>query len=227
MASQGAPVAPDGHNAAMPTPPSQRSVTIDDDERGGWSSDRPRRDGAPRPADLTVRCRVLRPADRLRYVPGSLLVVVSPSVDVAEAFAERLAEDRAGLLSPGRVRKLLAGRVPDEQVGEKAAELLEAAVRKRLEAGESVMLVVEGLEPELREPFVRAAFASRRGCHLILVETPRDEVDDEDRPVLNRLRTALDAGELGAEGFRTALRLGSGSAADLKRVVFRAPPRDE
>lgn len=211
----------------MPSPPSQRSVTIDDDERGGWSSDRPRRDGAPRPADLTTRCRVLRPADRLRYVPGSLLVLVSPSVEVAEALAERLAEDRGGLLSPARVRKLLAGRVPEDQVEPKAAELLEAAVRKRLEAGESVMLVVEGLEPETREPFVRAAFAHRRGCHLILVETPRDQVDEEDRPALNSLRTALDAGDLGADGFRTALRLTPASAAELKRIVFRPPPRDD
>ena len=30
----------------MPTPPSTRSIKISDDERGGWSSDRPRRDGA-------------------------------------------------------------------------------------------------------------------------------------------------------------------------------------
>lgn len=211
----------------MPTPPSQRSVTIDADERGGWSSDRPRRDGAERPADLTVRCRVLRPADRLRYVPGSLLMIASPSVDTATAFAERLAEDRAGLLSLAKVRRLLAGRVADDEVDQRAAELLEAAVRKRLESGESVMLVLDGLEPEDREPHARAAHANRRGCHLILVETSRDDVDDADRPALNRLRKTLDSGELGAEGFRTALRLAPGSAGDLKRIVFRPPPRDD
>ena len=56
---------------AWPTRPPARSVKIGEDERTGWSSDRPRRDGAPpRPADLTVHCRVLAPADRLRYSPG-------------------------------------------------------------------------------------------------------------------------------------------------------------
>ena len=58
----------------MASRPTARSVKISDDERTGWSSDRPRRDGAPpRPANLTVHCRVLRPTDRLRYSPGSLL----------------------------------------------------------------------------------------------------------------------------------------------------------
>jgi hypothetical protein len=64
----------------MASRPPARSVKISDDERTGWSSDRPRRDGAPpRPLDLTVHCRVLTPADRLRYSPGSLLVVLGAS----------------------------------------------------------------------------------------------------------------------------------------------------
>src|SRR3954453_22304313 len=58
-----------------------RSVKIGADERTGWSSDRPRgRDGQdrpPRPIDLTTRCRLLKPSDRMRYSPGSLVVVVS------------------------------------------------------------------------------------------------------------------------------------------------------
>ena len=35
---------------------------------------------------------------------------------------------------------------------------------------------------------------------------------------MNELRRALDAGELGNEGIQTALRLGGGSAAEVKRV---------
>src|ERR1700681_4992366 len=95
----------------MASRPQGRSVKISADERTGWSSDRPRRDGAPiRPPDLTVHCRVLAPADRLRYSPGSLLIVVSASTAERDSFLERLIEDRASLLSAEKVRGLLSGR---------------------------------------------------------------------------------------------------------------------
>jgi len=35
------------------------------------------------------------------------------------------------------------------------------------------------------------------------------------------------AGELGEEGFQTALRLGGGSVNELKRILFRPPPKDD
>src|SRR5271167_123766 len=109
----------------MATRPPARSVKISDDERTGWSSDRPRRDGAPaRPADLTVHCRVLAPADRLRYSPGSLVVVAGAAADERDGFLERLIEDRANLLSLERVRALLAGRVATEELDARAQELL-------------------------------------------------------------------------------------------------------
>lgn len=212
----------------MPTPPSGRSVKIDQDERGGWSSDRPRRDGAPpRPADLSVRCRVLRPIDQLRYSPGSLVIVVSPAAGEGERFAERLIEERGALLSPGKVRGLLAGRVPDDEIEARATELIEAAALKRIEAKESVVVVTAAIDAEARERLVRPASAQKRPCHVILIEPARDQIDEEERPALNKLRTALDAGGLGAEGFNTALRLGPGSVGDVKRIVFRPPPRDD
>src|ERR1700681_4254339 len=109
----------------MASRPQGRSVKISDDERTGWSSARPRRDGAPqRPPHLTVHCRVLAPADRLRYSPGSLLVVVSASGAERDSFLERLIEDRASLLSAEKVRGLLAGRVAAEEVEARAEELL-------------------------------------------------------------------------------------------------------
>lgn len=212
----------------MPTPPTGRSVKIDQDERGGWSSDRPRRDGAPpRPADLSVRCRVLRPAELLRYSPGSLVVIVAPALADGERFAERLIEERGALLSPGKVRGLLAGRVAEDEVEARAAELLEAAALKRIEARESVVVVTDDIGAAARERFVRPAAAQKRPSHLILVEPARDQVDDELRPTLNKLRTALDAGDVGGEGFNTALRLGQGSVGDVKRIVFRPPPKDD
>ncbi|MEA2199830.1 MAG: hypothetical protein QOI89_426 [Solirubrobacteraceae bacterium] len=212
----------------MASRPPARSVKISDDERTGWSSDRPRRDGAPpRPADLTVHCRVLAPADRLRYSPGSLLIIVSASAAERDRFVERLIEDRASLLSLDKVRGLLAGRVGEEELQARAEELLQAAALKRLENRQTVVLAADSLDAGERERFVRIAASFKRPRHLILLETARDQVAEEDLAALNELRRALDAGELGAEGFQTVLRLGGGSASEVKRILFRPPPRED
>ena len=203
-----------------------RNVKIGSDERTGWSSDRPRREGAPvRPPDVSVRGRVLRPTDRLRYSPGSLLVVVSASKETRDAFIARVVEARGSVISLDRVRGLLAGRVPDEEIEDRAIELLDATVAKRVAGGDSTVIGADGLEPEEREHYVRLAAPARRPRHLILLEVPNADVDDEQRPQLNTLRRALDGGALGGEGFHTALRLSTGSAAEVKRVVFRPEPR--
>jgi hypothetical protein len=208
--------------------PSTRSVKIPEDERGGWSSDRPRRGNRPeRPADISTRCRVLQPADRLRYSPGSLVVVVSGSDEEADRLAQRVFEERGAVLSTVKVRGLLAGKVPEEEVADKAAALLAAAAAKRLNAGDSTVVAGKLLDAADREPFVRLAAQLRRPRHVILVEASREQTEDADRPKLNELRTLLDAGELGGEGFQTALRLGGGAAGELKRIVFRPPPRDD
>ncbi|MFN8132811.1 MAG: hypothetical protein U0R70_14800 [Solirubrobacteraceae bacterium] len=212
----------------MSTNPSTRSVKIADDERGGWSSDRPRRDGAPpRPPDLTVRCRILAPSDRLRYTPGSLVLIVSPSAEAREAFVDRVLEDRSALFSLAKVRGLLAGRVPDGEIEAKAHELLAAAVQKRLDAGDSVVIIADGLGADEREPHLRAAAKLRRPRHVILLDTGREGIADEDLEALNELRRRLDAGELGEEGVQTALRLGGPTIAEAKRLVFRPPPKDD
>lgn len=204
-----------------------RSVKIGADERTGWSSERPRRDGAPREADISVRGKVLRPSDQIRYSPGSLLMIVSGSQQERERLAERVIEQKSAILTTGKVRALLEGRVPDEEIDARAAQLLEAAAAKRLGAKESTVIVTSGLDPAERERFARIAAKAGRPKHLILVEAPRDDVADDDRGGLNELRRRLDAGELGAEGFDTALRLGGATISELKRVVFRPAPRDD
>lgn len=205
-----------------------RSVRFSDDERGAWSSDRPRRDGAARrPADISTRCRILTPADRLRYSPGSLLVLVAPSAAERDRFAARVLEDRGAYLSLDKVRALLRGRLPAEELEERAPALLETAIAKRLEAGETVVLGADGLGAEHREPYVRLAHAARRPRHVILLEAGREEADEEARAALDDVRRALVAGELGAEGVQTALRLSGGTVAEVKKIVFRPPPRDE
>jgi hypothetical protein len=209
------------------TPPT-RSVKISDDERGGWSSDRPRRNaGPPRPADISVRCRVMRPTDRMRYSPGSLVVIVSGVPEDRDKFAERVFEERGALLSLDRVRKLLAGRVAEEELEARANELLDAAVLKRLQAGESVVVVAEGIGAEERERFTRPATSLRRPRHLIFLDTAGAQASDEDRLTLNDLRRSLDDGSLGQEGFQTAMRLGGSAVSELKRVVFRPPPQED
>jgi predicted kinase len=156
-----------------------------------------------------------------------MLMVVSASPDARDSFVERLIETKAAVLSLDKVRGLLAGRVAEEKIDEAAAQLLEKAALKRLEAGETVVIPAEGLDPEERERYVRMAAGFKRPRHLILIETARDQVQEEDRPALNELRRRLDAGELGQEGFQTALRLGGGSVGELKRLVFRPAPRDD
>jgi predicted kinase len=210
------------------TPSGPRSVKISDDERGAWTSDRPRRDNRPpRPRDISVRSRILHPADRMRYSPGSLVVLVSASAAERDRFAQRVLEDKSALFSMDKVRTLLAGRVPEDEVEARAHQLLDAAVARRLEAGESVVLAADGVDAEAREVFVRMAAAAERPRHLILLEIPRDQVPEDQRATVNDLRRALDAGELGREGFQTVLRLGGASVGELKRIVFRSPPRDD
>ena len=205
-----------------------RSVKIGADERTGWSSERPRRGGQPeRPPDISVRCKVLRPSEEIRYSPGSLLVIASASEADREALAERVIEQKGALLSTGKVRGLLAGRVPEEEMDARVTELLEAAAAKRLGANETTVVVTNALHPEERERLARIAAAAKRPRHLLLLEVPRDQVAEDDLAPLNELRRRLDAGELGAEGFDTALRLGGESIGELKRIVFRPAPRDD
>lgn len=212
----------------MSDKPAARSVKISADERTGWSSERPRSDGAPpRPVDISSRCRVLVPADRLRYSPGSLLIIVGPRAAEPAKFAERVIEERGAVLSSDRVRALLKGRVAPEEIDERAADLLHNAVLKRLDAGESVVLPLDGFDAAEREWYVRLAHPLRRPRHLILLEAGRDAVLDDERAPLDDLRRALDAGELGLEGFQTALRLGGNTLTDLKRIVFQPAPRED
>jgi predicted kinase len=144
-----------------------------------------------------------------------------------DAFLARLIEDRSSVLSLDRVRALLDGRVSSEEMPARAAELMRAAAAKRLEEKQTVVLAADGLDAGEREALVRIAVAQRRPRHMILLETAREQVAEEDLRALNALRSALDAGELGSEGFQTALRLGGTSASEVKRIIFRPPPREE
>jgi predicted kinase len=205
-----------------------RSVKIGDDERLGWSSERPRREGGPeRPADISTRNRVLRPSEELVYSPGSLVVVVSGAPADADAFVNRLVQAKGALFSMEKVRTLLRGRVADDELDSRAQELLTNAVAKRLESGETVVVVTDTLEPEEREPFVRLAAAAGRPRHIVLFEPTGVELDEEARAALSDLRRRLTAGELGQEGFQTSLRLAGSTIGEVKRLEFQRPSRED
>jgi hypothetical protein len=205
-----------------------RSVKIGDDERLGWSSERPRREsGPPRPADISTRNRVLKPSEELLYSPGSLLVIVSSSPPDAEAFVNHLVQTKGAVMSMTRVRGLLQGRVADDELDARAEELLANAVAKRIESSETVVLLAQTLAPEEREPYVRAAATAGRPRHIMLFEPAGAEVSDDDKAVLTDLRRRLTAGELGDEGFQTSLRLAGSMIGEVKRLDFQRPARDD
>jgi predicted kinase len=210
-----------------PTTSGPRSVKIGADERTGWSSDRPRGDRPPRPVDVSTRCRILKPTDRMRYSPGSLVVVVSADAAARDKFVARVFEEQGAVLGIDKLKSLIAGKVGEDQLEATAKQLLDSTITKRIEKGEAVVFPASGLSAEEREPYVRLAHKSRRPRHLILIESGKDKVSEEDAPVLNELRRQLDAGELGNEGFQTAMRLGGSTISDLKRIVFRPAPKDD
>ena len=208
-----------------------RSVRIGDNERGGWSSDRPRRPGEaerpPRKQDVSVRGRVLSPTDRMRYNPGSLLVIACADRTLRDRFVKRVIEEQSAVLSLDKVRALLTGKVPEAELDAKAQALLDAAAAKRFAAGQTVVVPLEGLDPDERERYVRLAATHRRARHLVLVEAGKDSVAEDDKAALDELRVALDQGDLGQEGFMTSLRLGGKMVDELKRIVFAPPPSDD
>jgi hypothetical protein len=208
-----------------------RSVKISDNERGGWSSDRPRRAGEserpPRKVDVSVRGRVLSPTDRMRYNPGSLLVIVCADPALRARFTQRVIEEQSAILSQEKVKTLLQGKVAPEELDAKAQALLDAAASKRFAAGQTVVVPLETVSAEERERYVRLAAAHRRARHLVLVEAGKGAVADEDKEQLDQLRVALDQGDLGQEGFMTSLRLGGRVIDELKKIVFAPPPSDD
>lgn len=163
----------------------------------------------------------------MRYSPGSLVVVVSASAADRDRFVNRVFEEQGAVLGIDKLKAMVAGKVDESALDATAKQLLDATVGKRLEKGEAVVIPATTLDPEEREPYVRLAHKFRRPRHLILIETAKDKVEEDHVPVLNELRRQLDAGELGNEGFQTAMRLGGSSISELKRIVFRPAPKDD
>src|SRR3954468_15025399 len=97
---RGSPWGPAPLGGMSSQPP--RSVKIPDNERGGWSSDRPRRAGEaerpPRKLDVSVRGRVLGPSDRMRYNPGSLVLIACADAQLRARFVRRVIDEQSSVL---------------------------------------------------------------------------------------------------------------------------------
>ena len=214
----------------MSEAPGTRSVKIGQDERTGWSSDRPRpgADGRPpRPIDLTTRSRILKPSDRMRYSPGSLVVIVSASNSDRDRFVARVFEEQGAVLGIDKLRAMVSGRVPDDALDATAKQLLDSTIEKRLEKGEAVVLPTTSLDPAEREPYVRLAHRFRRPRHLILIETAKDNVAEEDAGAAQRAAPRTRRRRAGGRGLpdRDAGRRSVGRRAQADRVSARAARR--
>src|SRR3954453_20561534 len=97
-----------------------RSVKISDHEGGGWPSARPPRPGEserpPRKLDVGVRGRVLAPSDRMRYNPGSLVLIACAEAQLRTRFVKRVIGEQSSVLSAEKVRALLQGKVPEAEL---------------------------------------------------------------------------------------------------------------
>src|SRR3954453_19817131 len=116
-----------------------RSVKIPDNERGGWSSDRPRRPGEaerpPRKLDVSVRGRVLGPSDRIRYNPGILVLIAGADPGPRGRFVRRVIDEQSSVLSAEKVRALLRGKVAESELEAKADQLRAAGWTERVPTG--------------------------------------------------------------------------------------------
>ena len=230
---------PDGHDRAggsaivMGMASSEpRSVKISDNERGGWSSDRPRRPGEaerpPRKVDVSVRGRVLSPPTGCATRPGSLVLIACADPQQRARFTARVIDEQSAVLSADKVRGLLRGQGPGRPARGQGAG---AAGRRRVQA---LRRRADRRGPARGRWPPRSASAScgsprRTAGRAISCSSrcPRTPSPTRTRSSLGELRTALNAGELGQEGFMTSLRLGGHVIEELKKIVFAPPPADD
>src|ERR1044071_9044188 len=190
-----------------------RSVKIGADERTGWSSERPRREGPssgkgrpPRPAGKALNVAA---SDTLSFPAGSLVVFTGADPVTVHRLVARMLPKPA-LVSYDALAKAVAEKVPEERVGEVTLQLIGKRVAERREAGQATVVETGELDAEVRKGI--AALADRKaGSHLVVLDSGRKAVADEERfEALRAVVAGARSGEIGAEGFSTAMVLGRG-----------------
>jgi hypothetical protein len=204
-----------------------RSVKIGADERTGWSSERPQRktSGPGRPPRPAGRALNVAASDTLTFPNGSLVIFTgADSVTVHRLVARML--PRPALISYDVLARAVAEkRVPAEQVGEVTQRLVAKRIAERQAEGQATVIETGDLSTELRTAL--AALADRRaGSHLVVLDSGRKAVDDDERfEALRAVVTGARSGEIGTEGFSTAMVLGRVDLDKVTGIEFVAPRR--
>ena len=189
----------------------------------------PGRARAPAAPGRRQRPRPRAGAERpLRYAPGSLLLIVcAPTRRMARRSARACSRTRTRC---SRWRKLRGCSRAGSPRSSSTRRRARCSTRPRPSASR---------RPDRRD---RARGLRRRRARalraLAALHTAARATSSSSRPARTRsprrtarrsdaLRTALDAGELGQEGFVTSLRLGGRTVDELKRIVFAPPPTDD
>jgi predicted kinase len=123
---------------------------------------------------------------------------------------------RPALISYDALARAVAEKVPPEQVGEVMLRLVGKRVAERQAEGQATVIETGELSAELRSAL--AALADRRaGSHLVVLDSGRKAVGDDERfEALRAVVAGARSGEIGAEGFSTAMVLGR---VDLDKVT--------
>ena len=194
-----------------------RSVKIGADERTGWSSERPRRasSGSGRPPRPAGRALPVPASDTLTFPSGGVVVFTGADAPAIHRLVARLLP-RPALISYDVLARAVAEKVPSEQVGEVTLRLVGKRIAERQAEGQATVIETGELSAELRSGL--AALADRRaGAHLVVLDSGRKAVGDEERfEALRAIGTGARSGEFGAEGFSTAMVLGR---VDLDKVT--------
>ena len=164
----------------------------------------------------SVRGRVLAPTDRIRYAPGSLVIVLSADEATREAFCARVLEDTNVLLPA-------AGRAGSPR-SSSTTRPVSCSTPRRPSGSQPArpwLIALDGFDAAewgstSASPTATAARATSCSSRSAQSKVPGRGA----RAAVDALRTALDAGELGQEGFVTSLRLGgaAGRGAQADRV---------
>jgi hypothetical protein len=194
-----------------------RSVKIGADERTGWSSERPQRmrSGPGRPPRPAGRALAVAASDTLSFPSGSLVIFTGADAVAVRRLVARLLP-RPMLISYDALARAVAEKVPSEQVGEVTLRLVGKRVAERQAEGQATVIETGELSSELRTAL--AALADRRaGSHLVVLDAGRKAVGDDERfEALRAVVAGARSGEIGAEGFSTAMVLGR---VDLDKVT--------
>jgi hypothetical protein len=198
---------------------SVRSVKIGADERTGWSSDRPIRANAGRPPRPQGRAMVRAASDSLSFPSGSLVLFTGADPVAVHRLVGRLLP-RPQVVPYDQLSRAVAGKVGAADVAAVTLQMVAKAVRERLAEGQAVVIETADLSSELRTALAALA-GPGVGSHLVLLDSGRKSVDDDERfEELRAVAVAARSGEIGSEGFSTVVVLGRSDVDKVTEVEF-------